>query len=26
VEYDFNKEAAVKLDNDMIQAQVTFLF
>ena len=26
VEYDFNKEAEVKLDNDMIQAQVTFLF
>ncbi|MBP1769032.1 MAG: hypothetical protein H6P98_3147, partial [Candidatus Aminicenantes bacterium] len=24
--YDFNREAAVKLDNDMIQAQVTFLF
>lgn len=26
VEYDFNREAAAKLDNDMIQAQVTLLF
>jgi hypothetical protein len=26
VEYDFNREAGVKLDNDLLQAQVTFVF